>query len=606
MKKIKSSISRNLILSFVLLVTILFAVFAWFSHLEIANASGLAATSVTAKGLEVAFEDVDEKYSDTLVDDSKKYYPLVSSNGSSFLIPMLNRTTGQAIVPYTSKRDAVANQDYYETDLFFRSDRVLDVNLMAGSKVKPHDYADGKIDNKSDFGNFTKDYIAGAARVAFFNVDSKGKETLNSIWIPNSSYQLIESSNFTKVKPTSEGSSDGWNIPGTLDYANPLYLHEKYAKGTSISIERQNKKMHYDSVTNKYYGVLDISGDFEVDHMVAVSTSNAEYPLSSTILTNNKTYFDNNQYKFYEPNYYVTVGLAGDFYADDTRWPKLYFGISENKLNLFNNVCGFDRFQVFMSYDKVNDKLEIIDFIYYEEANPSNRGGGTGGFLSGETTYKLENNKIVLLTNSYNNALYGISFTNNNLKSSIIADPLDTIVTYNSNAMFLVREVSEGKYSFKHLPTSKYLTINENNEIDLSATEAVFDLGAGENGPSLSYNGYYLAFQGGYFYTSTDSKSSVIIYEGNTYSFLENGIAETSYTYLINGNSNPTTLNNYYTNVLDVPSIATLAKIDNSGYYKAHIKVRIWAEGTDREAKTPLAGGIFDNILMFEGHRKDE
>ena len=364
--------------------------------------------------------------------------------------------------------------------------------------------------------------------------------------------------------------------------------------------------MHYDSVTNKYYGVLDILGDFEVDHMVAVSTSNAEYPLSSTILTNNKTYFDNNQYKFYEPNYYVTVGLAGDYFADNTRWPKLYFGITENNLYLFNNVCGFDRFKVFMSYDKVNDKLEIIDFIYYEEDDPSNRGGGTGGFSSGETTYELENNKIVLLTNSYNNALYGISFTNNNLKSSIIADPLDTIVTYNSNAMFLVREVSEGKYSFKHLPTSKYLTINENNEIDLSATEAVFDLGAGESGPSLSYNGYYLAFQGGYFYTSTDSKSSVIIYEGNTYSFLENGIAETSYTYLINGNSNPTTLNNYYTNVLDVPSIATLAKIDNSGYYKAHIKVRIWAEGTDREAKTPLAGGIFDNILMFEGHRKDE
>lgn len=605
MKKIKTSISKNLILSFVLLLTIALAVLAWFSSVEKAKANGMSVISVSSKGLQVAFEDVDDKYSDTLIDDTKKYYPLVTSNGTNFFIPVLNRTTGEAVTPYDSKRDAVANKDYYETDLYFRSDRVLNVNLMAGSLVKPHDYADGKIDNMSSFGNFTKDYIAGAVRVAFYNVESNGDETLHSIWIPNASYQLIESSNFTKIKPTIEGSGNGWNIPGTLEYSNPLYLHERYTKGTSTSIERQNVKMHYDSVTNKYYAVLDIFGSSEVDHMVAISTTNDEYPASDT-LVNSSSYTSYYQYKFYEPNYYVTVGLAGTFYADDTRWPKLYFGVSEDKLTLFNSTCGYDRFQVLISFDKVNDKMEVLDFIYYEQDNPTNRGGGTAGFSSGTEFYELPDDKVVLITAEYDNALYGLSFTNNNLKSHVVATPADNITTYRSECMFLIDNVSEGLYTFKHLPTNKYLNYNDAYELILSDTAGEFTLTTGKNGPLLSIDDRYISFAGGYFYTSTDNTAAIIMYSGNTYDFIENGSPEETYTYLVEKNSSPTALDKYYTDVLEVPQIATLAKIDDSGYYKAHIKVRIWAEGTDREAKLPLAGGIFDNILKFEGHRPDE
>ena len=45
--------------------------------------------------------------------------------------------------------------------------------------------------------------------------------------------------------------------------------------------------------------------------------------------------------------------------------------------------------------------------------------------------------------------------------------------------------------------------------------------------------------------------------------------------------------------------VATLTKEDGSEYYTAKIVVRIWAEGTDRDALQPLADGLFDVFLHF-------
>ena len=48
--------------------------------------------------------------------------------------------------------------------------------------------------------------------------------------------------------------------------------------------------------------------------------------------------------------------------------------------------------------------------------------------------------------------------------------------------------------------------------------------------------------------------------------------------------------------------VVTLAEVEDSpGTYKAQIRIRIWAEGTDNEAKIPLAGGIFTTHLEFQG-----
>ena len=51
-------------------------------------------------------------------------------------------------------------------------------------------------------------------------------------------------------------------------------------------------------------------------------------------------------------------------------------------------------------------------------------------------------------------------------------------------------------------------------------------------------------------------------------------------------------------NPTDMP-VASLIMDNEVGAYSAHIRIRIWAEGTDREAKCPLAGGIFETMLCF-------
>ena len=52
------------------------------------------------------------------------------------------------------------------------------------------------------------------------------------------------------------------------------------------------------------------------------------------------------------------------------------------------------------------------------------------------------------------------------------------------------------------------------------------------------------------------------------------------------------------TRVCSTP-VTTLTKSAGSDYYTSHIVMRVWVEGTDREAKTPLADGIFDISLHF-------
>ncbi len=620
MKKAKCSISKNLILSFVLLVTIIFAVLAWFHYTSRSRAEGISVASITAKGLEVAFEDVDDKYSDTLIDDNKKYYPLISGNGSSFLIPDLNRSTGEALTPYSSKRDAVANKDYYETDLYFRSDEELNVKLTLGSKIVPNDFRnDSHIDNKSTFGDFTKDYIAGAARVAFFNVDANGNETFKSLWIPNSSYELIESSNYSKIKKDYTGGSGIDPDPNvtfglyntSLYEKSSYYLWEGHANtNTSTLLSAPTNKVMYKSKTDGlYYGAVDVEANMTVDHFINITQSTVfNYNNTSISSTKSNSQRDLSNYLFENNTYWIGSYIDGKYNITynngSVQWAKLVVDANPNKSTFFNSI---DRFQILLSYNPSNDMVVIKEFVFYNKTTGA-VGGGTGNFGTGSASYELNDNSIVLIGGVYTDLVYGLTFTNNNLKSTVIYDNLDTIQNNNSNTMFVVDKIDSGSYTFKHLPSNKYLSYNENNEIVLSNTASEFTLSVGDNGPLLGINGRYIDFQGGYFFTSTDESASIMLYEGNLYSFLEDGETEESYQYIVAGNSTPNKLPStaYFTDISKAPTMATLSKMDNSGYYKAHMRIRIWAEGTDREAKIPLAGGIFDNILMFEGHRMNE
>ena len=106
-----------------------------------------------------------------------------------FFIPALERSSGTPLdatsgkptssgTNWLPKRPAVAARygdtegDYYVEDIWFRSSSELDLYLSTSSYVKAleGDKAPSEWVRKSDFGEFTKDYIAGAARVSFSKI----------------------------------------------------------------------------------------------------------------------------------------------------------------------------------------------------------------------------------------------------------------------------------------------------------------------------------------------------------------------------------------------------------------------------------------------------
>ncbi len=615
MKKIKTSISRNLILSFVLLITIIFAVLAWFSSVKEATARGISVISVSSKGLQVAFEDIDTAYKTTLVDNSQKQYPLVSSDGNVFIIPLLNRSTGVAITPYTSKRDVIPNQDYYETDLFFRSDEPLEISLLAGSHIVPNDIANNTLNNKSSFGSFTKDYIAGAARVAFYNVDKNGNETLNNIWIPNENYELIESSQFSKIEKVGSGASEIYDDPNEtfglyntdLYEQSSYYLWEGHANSNNnVLTKLPTNKVIFKSKqeNNLYYGAMDIESDTDVDHFINITNStNFSYADSTIVSNKNNSEKSLQNYEFNGTKYwigsYVEGGYNISYNNTDIKWAKLV--VDSNPKSFFDSI---DRFQILFTYNPTTNLVVIKEFVFYNSGT-GEVGGGTGDFGSGPQNYVIEDGKTVVITGAENEVSHALSFVNNNPRAYELGTISNSMKLYNSNCMFIVENKGNNSYYLKHLPTNKYMMIDVDGKLLLSDSPVTFVLSSGNDVPLLMCNGYYLDFKSGEFIASTSNNASINIYEGTSFNFNKNGNVEANYYYLEAGKSAQTELSSdlYFTKISDCPTLAKLEVLDDSGYYKAHIKVRIWAEGTDREAKTPLAGGIFNNILKFTGSK---
>ena len=595
-----------------------------------ATASGLNVKSATSMGLEVSFDDIN--YSYNISDPLEKQFPLISSgDGQNFFIPLLNRSTGEPILSssdgkYQSKRAAEANQDYYETDLWFRSNEKLDINLRNDSKISPKDINDNE--RKSTFGNFSEDYIAGAARVAFFNVDANGDETLNNIWIPNKNYELSNQSNFSPIEIYTDGggelSSDpddtfGLNDTSKYEKAN-LWIWEGHAvkNNSEINKLKDPRQIYLNKADGIYYGAIDVESSLELDHYINITNSN-KYENKDTELIGSKSdekslsnyEFNNVTYNYIgayldEHRYNITVNNN-----DSVQWGKLNVDADPHKELFFNSI---DRFQILFSYNNNTNKFMVIDFVFYNSKS-GEVGGGTGGFGGDNKYYKLETNKSVVLTGTNDTGLYALSAASNNVSAKRISSEIvDSLPYVDSQYLFSVEAgSSEGLYKLKSTAEQKYLSVSSEGKISLSETPSVFSVVVGSDSkgndvPVLKCNSFYIIFNGTDFTTSAELISATNIYQGNSFSFTDNGNAESNYTYITSDLSSPTPLaaGKYFTDISDAPTIASLSEIDQSGYYKAHIKVRIWVEGTDREAKTPLAGGIFKNLLVFEGQKTEE
>lgn len=126
----------------------------------------------------------------TLPISLEKKFKEISGDGTDLYAPVYadaETVTGSGVYVKTlSKFKSVDTDCYYEQVLNFRSNELEEIFLSPTSYVKSYEAFEGY-------------YISGAVRVAFYELDSEGKETLRYIWAPNSKVEYsAETESYTE------------------------------------------------------------------------------------------------------------------------------------------------------------------------------------------------------------------------------------------------------------------------------------------------------------------------------------------------------------------------------------------------------------------------
>lgn len=138
--------------------------------------------------------------------------------------------------------------DFIEIEVQLRTNSEMDVYLSGNSFVSP--IAEGTATN-SIYGNFSKNYIAGAVRVSVTEVIS-GKEELRMLWDPNPYYKLTRNTNGTYT-------FNKQVISGNVDASN--YKYHIYDSQTSTY---PIKALTMDDIVNKKISLGNVGGTDEL------------------------------------------------------------------------------------------------------------------------------------------------------------------------------------------------------------------------------------------------------------------------------------------------------------------------------------------------------
>lgn len=116
--------------------------------------------------------------------------------------------------------------DYIELEVAFRSLSKMNVYLSEESFIEP---VNPNNDSTNIYGNFSRDYIAGAMRVAVIE-----NNDLRMLWAPNSQYQLIDNGDGTYafksgLNATPEADYSYFTEDGHGDYIETKVSPEEYA-----------------------------------------------------------------------------------------------------------------------------------------------------------------------------------------------------------------------------------------------------------------------------------------------------------------------------------------------------------------------------------------
>ena len=658
-RKTGRMIAKNLILLLVVVLIATLAIWAWFAQNQSATAEGIN-VKAKAEGVEVSWTGTNDSYykdltalnqSDVVksqtglakeLDESKSSLKLITGNGINFFEPLLNRRTGEPIKKSDNSWEGSVVTDadgkYVDVPLYFRSTSERSIYLTGKSAVSPRSTSE----RMSEYGNFSKDYICSAARVAFLN---STKNKCNFIWAPNSNYQLVQNdAGFTKltttmIDRTETTSSSDPQIPDSI-LTEDTAGSTKYYFWTPSNYSSDNDSMLSYMVANemsfqKYKGE---KGLYIVDYVIKASSrkENTTYPFivntngSSYSGADINTYVDSNTGKRTQYNdsealiqfsseYNITIG--GTSYSAPAYYIKSGFQSS-------------DELHIIFGYNPTLKQLIILG--YHDEHGHEYDLSGTTSIIVTETKYyPIENNTTLALANA--ESALAVSANDSKEKSIRFSNSAKTNIfssSVTSKEIFTAKIVgtadeehpSKNKFTFMNSSTNSYLTIS-GSDISFTAAGTQFYLTYedGISGPVLkTEDDLCLAYVGNRFRLVTPDELTennfVTIYTGSTYSFNTQSTATQTYEYYRNGDTACTTLNTESTPPLfpsattdneekiisminadtaPIPIVELKKAKSTDEYATGSIIIRIWAEGTDRDAKTPLADGKFEVDLHF-------
>ncbi len=197
----------------ILLIALVGGTLAWFYiNEEVTINYGNSIFCEAGDSLEIALveNDVATRWSSSIDYSAGEFTTVdISGNGYRLYRPSEINENQQPenMVPAISSLDSSTNYDYIELELAFRSVSKMNVYLSEESFIAPVDPDD--IDSNI-YGKFSRDYIAGAMRVAV--VDDSG---LKMLWAPNSEYQLIQNGDGTYAF---NSGANGDSIPESAYY----------------------------------------------------------------------------------------------------------------------------------------------------------------------------------------------------------------------------------------------------------------------------------------------------------------------------------------------------------------------------------------------------
>lgn len=597
------------------------------------------------------------KYDSKDITNGGSLMQLLSGDGSSLYYPKNVDANGEA-KNFEKISDDKAGDYCLEFEAYFRSENKCSVALTDQSKVEP---CDDFIDPE-DSSKFSPDYIAGAARVAFLEeggTESAPTLTKTGLWIPNPLYHLTTTARkiakYEKMPDNYGGSvstSNGGSETPT-DVTSPYYLWTSSKPMSSDLSASDNaivlSNMHAiplipiegrkDAYYCQFLTVKPEKGRNEQIYLI--NGSNAKDSWQSTAQGSSM-------------NDFISCSVA------ETGFDGTYWNIDNNVFTLNLTKNGATRPQGF-AYDNYtfrkiyyNTELDfddtasrLVKFIYEPKVEKGKVTFATPGtsdvtISNNENTQKLEKGATIDVTRTISNKLYGMTSTGLNAGSPAFDQGVsvcdlevdDYIDDKTSGARSYIlkfinfpvgssyREtpylaVVDGKLttvSDKSQASYFYIIVNKDEKDSDGISEKLLAYISTDSQGNKNIKYVTLSSEDSKFELSSSYETGYMIYQKiskdvTNYKMLTDktdplGTQESNY-YYYDGETKAVLKPEYYMTSLDdeknkdLVKLVTTKEINGKTYYVGKMKVRIFAEGFDREAKKPMEKGKIKVSLQF-------